>query len=340
MKILGLSHPVSGCGFHRITLPLGFMDDIDGIVTNYPNEEILSNKYDIVFYNRISPFDKSFEQVRDKLGCKIILDMDDDWDLPSNHLNYHDYQEMSARIISNMRNADMVTCTHERLAEKISKYNKNVQVFTNAIPFGEHQFTEEKEEDEKIRIFWCGGITHEGDLEILKNPIRRLKSHKNKIKMILGGYNDENNLSKFIWDKMFSYFTCSGQLEHEVLKGMTPDKYMEMYKKADIMLIPLLASDWSANKSNLKILEASVKSVAVICQAVAPYYDTPDAPVLWVHNQKDWYEHLNFLINNKEARIEYGKKINQWAREKYNLFNVNIARRKAFADLVAAQTHL
>jgi hypothetical protein len=336
MKILGISHPHSGCGFHRVVLPLGFMNDVSGYVTNIPTDEVLEQHWDILLFNRISQYDGNFDAVRKQIGCKIVIDMDDDWLLPSNHINYYDYQELNPRIERNLREADMITCTHERLAEKIRPFNSNVHIFPNAIPFGEHQFTEDKNQDDKLRIFWCGGITHEGDLEILKNPIRRLSLHKEKIKMVIGGYDNSNELSQFIWDKMVGYFTSSRQLPYEILKGTSPDKYMHMYSNADIMLVPLIASEWSAGKSNLKLLEASVKKIPVICSAVEPYINDFDAPVLWAYNQKDWNKHLNLLINNPEIRKEYGEKINEWAKRKYNIFDVNVTRRKAFADLIAS----
>jgi glycosyltransferase involved in cell wall biosynthesis len=336
MKILGLSHPHSGCGFHRVVLPLGFMNDVSGFVTNIPTDDVLTQKWDILLFNRISQYDNNFDKVREQIGCKIVVDMDDDWILPSNHINYYDYQELNSRIEKNLRNADLVTCTHERLANRIRPFNSNVKVFPNAIPFGEHQYHDNKNNSDKVRIFWCGGVTHEGDMEILKNPIRKLKTHQHKIQMVIGGYDDSNDISKFIWDKMVSYFTASKQLPHEILKGTSPDKYMNMYSNADIMLVPLLSSDWSAGKSNLKLLEAATKKIPAICSAVEPYINDIDAPVFWVHNQTDWNKHLNLLINNPEIRKEYGEKIYQWAKRKYNIFDVNASRRKAFADLIAS----
>jgi glycosyltransferase involved in cell wall biosynthesis len=315
---------------------MAFMNDIEGYVTNLISDEVLNEKWDIFFFNRISMCDNQFQNARDTLGCKIVMDMDDSWILPSNHLNYYDYISHAPRIEKNLREVDMVTCTHERLADLIRPFNSNVHVFPNGIPYGEHQFTNTKIDSDLIRIFWCGGITHEGDMEILKNPIQRLLQYKNKIQMVIGGYDESNELSKLIWDKMVSYFTSAKKLPHEIIKGTTPDAYMSMYENADIMVVPLLKSDWSANKSNLKLLEASCKKIPVICSAVAPYTDDMHAPVLWVRNQSDWYKHLNLLINNKQARIDYGEKIHEWGKSKYNLFNINVARRQAYADLIEA----
>jgi len=59
MKILGLSHPHSGCGFHRVVLPLGFMNDVSGFVTNIPTDDVLTQKWDILLFNRISQYDNN-----------------------------------------------------------------------------------------------------------------------------------------------------------------------------------------------------------------------------------------------------------------------------------------
>jgi len=84
----------------------------------------------------------------------------------------------------------------------------------------------------------------------------------------------------------------------------------------------------------LKILEASVKSIPCIVSAVEPYINDMDAPVLWAKNQTDWFKHMNFLINNKNARQDYGQRLNEWAKEKYNLHEINKERRTTFANLI------
>jgi glycosyltransferase involved in cell wall biosynthesis len=340
MKILGIAHPNSGCGYHRIVLPLMMMEGIEGICTNKPTDEVLSEQWDVLFYNRVSMFDNSLEETKKRLGCKIVVDMDDSWLLPTNHLNYYDYQDMNAQIENNLRVADLVTCTNEKLANLIKKLNENVVIIPNAIPYGYHQFNDEKIEDEKLRIFWCGGITHEGDLELLKNPFRKLLIHKDKIKMVLGGYTATDELSKWLWDKMLSYFTNSMKLEFRALAGTSPNLYMDMYKNADIMVVPLLQSDWSACKSNLKLLEAATKGIPVICSKVEPYASDMDAPVLWVEKQSDWFKHLNFLINNKNARLDYGQNLKEWAARKYDFFAINNKRKTAFAETCGTQTHI
>jgi len=327
---------MSGVTLHRITLPLAYMSDIVGQVTDIPTIEMLEENWDIIFYNRLSPLDQDWEEVHKQMNCKIVMDMDDDWLLPPNHLNYYDYLERKPIIENNFRYADLITCTNQNIADRIYPFNKNIQIFPNALPYGHHQFTEDKREDERVRIFWAGGVTHQHDLEILKYPLQRLKPLASRIKMVLGGYNDSDAVTKYLWDNMFNSFTCNGQLPYTKLHSLEPINYMQHYEWADIMLVPLENSRWHSCKSNLKLLEAACKKVPVICSKVEPYTLDMTAPVLWVEKQTDWFKHIKDLILNPNKRIEYGEKIHEWARTNYNLFEVNKGRKQAFDNLVKA----
>ncbi len=54
MKILVLTQKFSGCGYHRLMLPVSFMPKEYGRITDtITEEELAENKYDIVFVNRI-----------------------------------------------------------------------------------------------------------------------------------------------------------------------------------------------------------------------------------------------------------------------------------------------
>lgn len=340
MNILGLTTQTSGCGYHRVLIPLGFMDGIKGYVTNWITED-KTEGWDMVLFNRMTPYDKVWAETKNLMGNpKIVMDLDDYWVLPPSHINAAYYDEKSKQIEDNLRMADMVTVTNQVLADKVKPINPNVHIFPNAIPYGRNQFKGTKQPHERVRIFWCGGSTHEQDIAILRNPVRKLAIHKNKIEMVLGGYTDVNADSKYVWDRMWSYFTAGGTLPNRKLPGMLATNYMEMYEHADIMVIPLEQSDWHACKSNLKILEAAAKKVPCIVSNVAPYNLDADCPVFWVNSQKDWFYHLNNLILNPDLRIEYGEKLYQWAVKNYSIENVNIGRRKAFENLCGVQAYL
>lgn len=335
MNIIGVTNQMSGCGYHRVLLPLGFMNDIKGYVTNWITED-KKDGWDLLLYNRLSSFDTAWQQTRDTFGFKVIMDIDDYWHLPPNHLNHDYYQQFGKRIENNLKEADLVTVTNEALYKKVIEFTDNVCILPNALPFGRNQFIEDKRQSDRVRIFWCGGVTHEEDLKILRNPISRLSVHRNKIQMVIGGFTDTDENSKAVWNRMFSSFTAGGTLPYMKIHGTTPTQYMQMYENADIMVIPLEDSTWHACKSNLKILEAASKRIPVIVSNVAPYNNDADAPVLWVNSQKDWFTHMNYLINNPDARADLGNKLYEWAKEKYNLEKINERRREVFAGVCKA----
>jgi len=56
LKVIGMTDQNSGCGYHRVLLPLGFMNDIKGYVTNLITPD-KTDGWDVLLYNRLSPFD-------------------------------------------------------------------------------------------------------------------------------------------------------------------------------------------------------------------------------------------------------------------------------------------
>lgn len=336
LKIFGLSFRESGCGYHRVFMPLNFMEGVGGVITDIPQPQHLSDDYDMILYNRTCAFDSDWAKVKADMGVKVVMDLDDYWELPPSHVLHHHYKMVGKHIVKNIEQADMVTCTNDKLKSFILPYNSNVHVIPNAIPFGRNQFTDDRLVSDRVRIFWAGGSTHEKDLEILRNPIKKLHTYRNKIKMVIGGYTDTDSDSHAIWRRMFSSFTDGGTLPYMKIHGTLPFNYMDMFANADIMVVPLQKSDWHGCKSNLKLLEAAAKRIPVICSKVEPYSNDIDAPVLWVEKQSQWFEYLNLLINNPGLRDKLGNEMYAWATKTYELTDINKHRRTLYASLCEA----
>ena len=310
------------------------MQGVKAYVTNWITEDKMEG-WDIITYNRLCPYDGDWAGFRKLMNYpKIVMDIDDYWILPPNHINAEAYQHHTPKIIANLQDADAVTCTNARLADKVYKYNKNVYILPNALPYGVNQFHDEKIESDKIRIIWVGGSSHMADIELLRNPLKKMRGQN--IQMVVGGYTDTDEYSKKIWDKMSSALTVGGQLNHVKLPGMMPTTYMDMYKHGDIALIPLEQSDWHGCKSNLKLLEAAAKNITCIVSNVEPYNVDYDCPALFVNSQKDWARYLTLLINDKNLIYEYGKALKAWATTSYNYESINHQRFNIFTNLCQA----
>ena len=315
----------SGSGYHRILLPLASMEGVKGLVSDSIQDGL---ELDIIVYNRVSQYDSNWEEVKSDFKCKIVLDMDDYW--------YPDYQGMAKRIERNIKQADLVLASTPILADKIRLINPNVIVVENGIPFGHGQFTTEKLLSEKIRIFWAGGMNHNPDLKMFKNAINyknKLLVHKDKIEMVIGGYNAAPD-SIAVCENMLASISLDGKLPNKAIHVLPSNSYMTMYRNADIMVIPLEDNEFNSCKSILKVLEAASKKIPVIVSNVKPYSQFKDMPVLWINSPKDWFTHLNYLILNSKERIDLGIKLYEWAKERFNLDLMNAKRNAAFNTLV------
>lgn len=320
MKILGLINKDSGPGFHRILLPLLHMEGIDTRITNNVTEEDLST-CDAVYYNRV--IGDNILQAREKYGFKIIVDVDDYWKLDPHHIAFNKYNEQNFadQQIKHLLLADLITTTHERLAERIYPYNNNVIVTPNAIPNHEW-FNIERTESQKIRLFWQGSITHEKDIELLRNPFKRLSKD---FACILAGYTKHE-----AWDRMVSAFTNGLSIKGTILPGSSPFEYYKNYSYADICLAPLVQSNFNGFKSNLKVLEAAHAGLPVIASKVNPYLDLP---ILYVEKQSDWIKHINKL-RDQQLRKDIGHNLKSYCNTHFNFDKINSYRLAEFNKLI------
>lgn len=312
MRIIGLIKKDSGVDFHRIMMPLLMMDGPDCYITNSLKEEDLEKGCDAIYYSRI--ISEEIINQRSKYGFKVILDIDDYWRLDYHHIAYKGYMDndFEALQIRHLHMADLVTTTHERLAEKIYTYNKNVILCPNAIPNHEY-FKIDRQESERVRLFWQGSITHEKDIELLKNPFRRL--NKSKTLNVIAGYTKHD-----AWDRMVSSYTNGLNLPGVVLPSSSPMEYYKNYAYADICLAPLISSEFNSFKSNLKILEAAHAELPVIASRVHPYLKMP---VLYAEKQTDWFKHINNLVNNPQLRKDIGQNLKSYCNTHFNFNKIN-----------------
>lgn len=336
MKILALTQKYSGCGYHRLMLPLKHMEKTYGRITDHMTEENWSeHDYDIVFINRTWDTEDLIERRKQK-GFKLVVDVDDYWHLNHEHLMYESYNEsnFASRLIRHMKEADLVTCTHERLADAIYTHNKNICILPNAIPYNRDQFNGERIIMDHVRLFWAGGITHAEDMKLLEGVMFDLNKEINNIHMVMGGYADSNETERYYWNRMASYFTNHGKIPHTIFKGLPVDEYYSMYKHGDIMLVPLVKNNFNAYKSNIKILEAAGKAVPVVCSAVHPYLGFPESVVNYAKNRNEWKAHIKRLVEDGSYRAEQGADLLIYCHKHYNFDEINQQRKSAFESIL------
>lgn len=331
MKVLGIINKDSAVAYHRVTLPLMLMEDVDALITNNVNDETFDQGFDIVFYSRLLSdyaFDK-LNEMRAKHGFKLVIDVDDYWVLDKWHCMYDDYvkNDFHSKQVRNIRNADAVFVTHERLYKEASLFNDNAYIIANAIPKVEQFAQTVTASSDRVRLFWQGSITHEEDINLIRYAIENIaNTERDKIEMVMAGYHPEEES----WKRMARAYTVNKRLKSVLFRGMSYQHYYKAYAHADICLVPLVNSRFNSMKTNLKILEAANLSLPVIAHDVHPY---KDMPVTYANGTAQWVKAMKYYINNENARAEDGQRLNEFCGTFFNYRSINQTRKDIFHEI-------
>lgn len=279
MKILAVYNPKSGGSYHRVKLWSEFVKDVT--LVQDLTEELVSN-CDILYihWNSKTPI-TDLSIWREKYKFKIIADIDDIWD-DTVSLTYTNFLSQHLCLL-----ADHVICSTKYLVPRIMEWNKNITVVPNLLPIGYGQFTPKTKQHSKIRVGIGGSISHYKDYMSLAPVIRNLEKQKwfrDKCEFVIIGY---NNLDK-TWQKVSKMFK-----DVKIFKYKSPEEYMSLYDQVDIMLMPLLDTDFNRGRSDLKIYECTCKGVYPILSKL--YEDTLFSNELEMFVE-DWEQSIKTIV--------------------------------------------
>lgn len=274
------------------------------------------------------------EQLKKKYGFKIIVDFDDYYKLSPHQLRYKIWKDhdVANRMVQAAVGADGVFVTNEQLYNVYNEFNSNIVIIPNALPF---DIDPKREPSEKIRFIYAAGASHYNDLKLLKGLFARLRSDsqfKEKATFTFCGYDDRIPECR----KMESICKINGSY---VRRDILPlNRYMEHYHHGDISIAPLVDNFYNQCKSNLKYFEAACMKLPFICSDVLPYIrDLPitlkNKGIIFCTNTQEWYKAFKFFINNPIAVEDFGMNNYEYAKERYNLKDVNKLRVQALENI-------
>ena len=340
LKFVPFIHDGDGCSYWRIRKPFEEMG-LNLEETNKPLEHYLEH-CKVVTFNRTPGFSiEAFIKLKVKYGFKVVIDWDDYWILPHDHMIYKGWNQQRMPEIAHMmikELADYVTCTTERLAEKIRPINKNVAIFPNAIPVGKGQWATGDREyglpfknvltktgntirEGGTRFGYIAGSSHLPDIK----HIAPVLNHFPRLNITLAGYNnpDEKRGAKNVWDQMerivsFNYHNPN----YKRIKTLGFDEYAQAYEHIDVAIAPLNNSHFNSHKSSLKAYEAGAKKVAFISSACAPYTDDiPEDCATFCSKNADWVDAIK-AHKDLGYVADQAAKLNAWVETNRNLKNI------------------
>ena len=334
----------AGCGFYRQYQPHNRLakthKDVDvlfgaGLQSKdgewIPDDDI--RDIDILFMHK-QYFDFVTIKKCRMLGVTTIVDFDDWWKLDTEHLFYRRYidEGITDTLVQLIGMVDYITCTTERLADEIRRFNPNVIVLPNAMDMNYPNCKIERIPEKETVFGYLGGHCHLKDLQQLhglNNMLSGFDNYKIRLMGVDGSdiYNkyaailsDNGKLAgtKFDWDAQLNVF-----------------EYPSFYNHLDVSLVPLMDNKFNSMKSELKIIEAGFFRKAVIVDNVHPYKPLLKHKVnaMVVNKRQDWFKNAKYLLQNPQAIKDLGDALFETVQP-YHIDKVTDKRYKFYKDVL------
>jgi len=244
--------------------------------------ERIFKKYDVFWscYSSHAEDASAMFYWRDKLGKKVVLDLDDNfWDVPESHKLYDNLKATKkdrAMISTVLSFADVITVSTEPLKQRVEKHmldvfgiEKKVVVIPN---FNDAPFWKgkpKKPDPKKIVIGYAGSNSHNDDIAMIMPVISKLmKKYPNLYFQTIGTIDKEG------------LYLFNGMTEEErgrceiVNASSTFNTYPKRMRQVmwDIVIAPLVDSAFTRCKSHIKWMEYAMYKRPVIASRVYPYF--------------------------------------------------------------------
>jgi len=312
-------------------------------------------QFDVLVFSRTYPTNPlELLRLAKGMGKRIIYEVDDDlWTINSDNPAVIIGTAQKDTYETMIKEADVITTTTERLANKLKKLNKNVFVCPNAINYhlgmesSRFKPREGKEEGKKLIIGYTGASSHWNDLNLIIDVIIELQK-KYDFTFILQGLvasplDAEMFMNKLIYDmniapesnfalkKQLDFFEKFKQINDAIhIPFYPPQMYPSVLRSLnfDIGIAPLADNEFNRSKSCVKFYEYVSVGTACLSSDVYPYKD--EVGYLAKNKFSDWYSKLEKLIVDKDFRDKLAEKQGKWVKENRDLKLIGLKWEMAF----------
>ena len=363
IKMLVIPSDRTGVGYFRSLSPHQYIaehysDEFDvDIVYSMPNQDLESflKQYDLIHIHKQLDKDCNIMDMIKFLGIPVIIDVDDNFKLGDDHpMSITAKKERwHEPIVNHLMKADYVTTTTPIFAKVLKKYNKNVEVFPNAIDPTVEQFAVPKTPPtDRLRVGIICGSSHLKDLQLLDGIAKQVDL--NKVQFVLCGFDTRGNRTIYnqqtgekttrpiypeesVWcdyERIFTdnYNTISAEHKEFLMKyapnvddPFTNEPYRRMwtrdinqyathYANVDVLIAPLKENDFNIVKSQLKETECGFTHTAFIAQNFGAY--TIDLVPMIEKGGKINEEGTALLVDSSKNHKQWAKYINKLADDR------------------------
>ena len=312
-----------GCGYHRCLVPLGSLVEsgvADGRVDMalWPDQVIAACAPDaIVFQRQVEDgAHAAMRRWRDMLpGTLFVYELDDylgEIPAASFHAGFMP-PNVEEKVAAGLAICDRATTTTPNMAEWLRSIGgKDVRVMPTGISAGRIKEREPRANG-KLRIGFAGGLSHGGDLEIIRPAMAEIGD---AVDWVFFGTQPDDPPCRI-----------------EYHDGVPVTAYMDVMAKLDVdlYLAPLEDNRFNRCKSNLRLIEAAATGACVVAQDLDPY--RIDNPPVFAHatTPEEWTAAIRRFVESKPAeRRASADRMRAWVGRNYVLERMVPARMDAW----------
>ena len=168
-----------------------------------------------------------------------------------------------------------------------------------------------------IRIGYTGCGNHSGDLQVIKKPILALLDEFPNLEFISLPFSNEGEIFQDINHPRF--------IKWNYWVGLSQFPQLVSDWELDMGIAPLKDNEFNRSKSNLRWLEYSALHIPTIASFVYPFQNSINNKkdgILVGNSEKEWYDALKDLIQDKEKRNKIGEEAYLEVRKNYDMEEV------------------
>ena len=239
-------------------------------------------------------------------NIKLVLDLDDYWELPKHNAAHKYYKEVkSLEILESIKICDIIWTPSQYLGKRMSMVNPKAELYIipNTLDLNHEQWKQKKKPSKEVRFGYLGAKNHVRDINLIS-------------------YNFEGK-------KMYSIDLDDYPARFGASHAMSPlpiEYYGKLYENFDVSLAPLQGGTFNKCKSDLKVVEAGYTRSSIIASNTTPYKESIQDGVtgLLCSSPRDWKNAIESMT--KEKHRELSGNLNRYVKKHYDLDKLNKIR--------------
>jgi len=252
----------------------------------------------------------------------VVMDVDDNVQAtrPYNP-GYRSFHPNSPNMVWNIKSMGVfnaLTVSTENLKQYYSEYMspENIYVCPNSLDWKERDSVYDndfsnselfKKKEGEIRIGWAGSAAHWENLKHIEEPVIQ----------ILRDYPEATFYHTGLFGDLFKAEDVKDRIHWMPWSNLREWAKFNREMNFDIALAPLADNMFNRAKSNLRLLEYSSARYAIIASPVEPYVNFDG--VAYAKEQAEWYDKIELLIKNPDARVGMAEVSYKYAKENFDI---------------------